>query len=172
MLESQIDQQERRETLRNDLKVRQEQEERRGVFAPNQSLPRQSSTLHQHAIADADTPRGRFSAVAAATVIGSTPTPATAYPAASAHQRDPVPAEPSLGYAIDAMPDLEPSALSSCSAEQPGPTSVDAPSPLAGQRTDVGPFSDQGDPTPGSAFPSGPARMARDVGSPHTFRRF
>jgi hypothetical protein len=53
MLESQIDQQERRETLRNDLTVRQEQEERRRVFAQDQSLPNPSSTFHQHALAKA-----------------------------------------------------------------------------------------------------------------------
>ena len=134
MLSRQEEERERRAVLQNDQLV---QAERRRVFAPN--LPRQSSTLHQHAIADADTPRGRFSAVSAAYVVGSTPTPATAYPAASAH---PVPDEPPLGYRIDAMPDLEPSALSSCSAEQTGPTSVDAPSPLAGQRG-VGSFSSE-----------------------------
>jgi hypothetical protein len=39
VLERQIDQAERRETLRNDLKVRQQQEERPRVFAEDQSLP-------------------------------------------------------------------------------------------------------------------------------------
>jgi len=61
MLESQISQHERRETLRNDLKVRQQQEESRRVFA-DQSLPNQASTLHVFAEADAQTPRaGPFS---------------------------------------------------------------------------------------------------------------
>jgi hypothetical protein len=49
----------------------EEQEERRRVFAQDQSVPRQASTFHQHAQADADTPRGRFSAVSAAYVVGS-----------------------------------------------------------------------------------------------------
>jgi hypothetical protein len=53
MLESQIDQAERRATLRNDLKVRQQQEERRGTFAPDQSLPRQATTMYAFAQRDA-----------------------------------------------------------------------------------------------------------------------
>jgi len=53
MLESQIDQAEHRATLRNDLKVRQQQEERRGTFAPDQSLPRQATTMYAFAQRDA-----------------------------------------------------------------------------------------------------------------------
>jgi len=63
MLEKQRDQIERRETLRNDLLVRRQQEPR--VFAENQSQPREASTLHQHAQAQANEIGGRFSAVAA-----------------------------------------------------------------------------------------------------------
>jgi hypothetical protein len=100
MLESQIDQEERRRTLQNDVRVREhqrEQAERRSVFAPDQSLPNPASTFHQHALADAETPRGRFTQVETATVIGSKPEAASAYPAAAAHQHDPVPKERTLG---------------------------------------------------------------------------
>jgi len=112
MLESQIDQHERRAVLRNDASVR-EQAERRRVFAQDQSVPRQASTFHQHAIADADTPRGRFSAVTTATVIGATPTPASAYPAAATHQFDPCGPEPPLSFDNPALepPTLSPSAV-------------------------------------------------------------
>jgi hypothetical protein len=168
MLSSQEDQHERRETLRNDLKVRREQEESRRTFAPDQSLPKQATTFHQHAIADADTPRGRFSAVSAAYVVGSTAVPA--YPAAAAHQFDPCGPEPPLSP--DENFAFEPSAVLMTSAEQLGepnasplrsgspisslpalevssfpspqatdPTSADVPTPLAGQRTDVGSLS-------------------------------
>jgi hypothetical protein len=93
MLSRQEEELERRETLRKDLSVR----EQGRVFAPDQSLPREASTLHQHAQADADTPRGRFSAVSAAYVVGSEPIPR--YPQASGpFQSDPVPDEPPLGF--------------------------------------------------------------------------
>jgi hypothetical protein len=115
MLESQIDQQERRETLRNDLKVRQEQEESRRVFA-DQSLPNRATTFHQFAEADAATPMGRFSAVSAAVVVGSTAIPQ--YPQASApFQCDPVPDEPPLG--LD-NPALEPGPFSPGSGDPTG----------------------------------------------------
>jgi hypothetical protein len=80
-----------------------EQAERQRVFAQDQSL--RSSTFHQHAQADADTPRGRFSAVSNACVVGSQPTVAAAYPAASSAHQTELPPEPSLGFAID---ELEP----------------------------------------------------------------
>src|SRR5262249_28765081 len=74
-----------------------EQHERRRVFAQDQSLHNQGTTFHQHAQADAETPRGRFSAVSAAHVVGSTATPQ--YPQASApFQFDPVPDEPPLSF--------------------------------------------------------------------------
>jgi hypothetical protein len=93
MLENQIDQAERRAVMRNEQRVREEQ---RRVFAPDQSEPKQATTMHQFAQADAETPRGRFSAVGAAYVVGSTAIPQ--YPAASGpFQRDPVPDEPPLG---------------------------------------------------------------------------
>jgi hypothetical protein len=105
------------------LSSQEEQEERRRVFVQDQSL--RSSTLHQHAQADAATPMGRFSAVSAAYVVGSTATPN--YPAASApFQCDPVPDEPPLG--LD-NPALEPSTLSP--VEDSAPVSeVPSPDPL------------------------------------------
>jgi len=97
MLSKQEEEQERRETLENDRLVL---EQRRG------------STLHQHGLAAAnDTAGGRFAATGAAHVVGSTPT--MQYPAAAAHQRDPVGVEPPLGIDINAMPEsLDPSAVS------------------------------------------------------------
>jgi len=119
------------------LSSQEEQAERRRVFA-DQSLPKQASTFHQHAQADADTPRGRFSAVSASYVVGTTGSPQ--YPAAAAHQRDPCGPEPPLGYRID---ELEPSFPS---VQAPDPTSEDAPSPIPlsdVQRTGVGSLSNK-----------------------------
>ena len=85
MLSRQQEEQDRIRTLRNDLSVREQQGR---VFAQDQSLPNKASTLHQHALADADTPRGRFSAVETAYVVGSKADVAASYPAAAAHQFD------------------------------------------------------------------------------------
>jgi len=86
----------------------EEQAERRLVQRNDQRAREQA----QHgttfkAFADADTHiPGRFEAVSAAHVVGSTETPK--YPAASTpFQRDPVGIEPPTGYDINAMPDLE-----------------------------------------------------------------
>jgi hypothetical protein len=117
MLESQIDQHERKQVLRNDLKVRQQQE--------------QSGTYLSQTHSDLG---GRFSVVDAQTVVGADPIPA--YPAAAAHQRDPVGQEPALGYRID---ELEPSFPS---VQAPDPTSADAHSGDV-QRTGVGPSSNK-----------------------------
>ena len=130
MLSRQQEEQDRIRTLRNDLSVREQQGR---VFAQDQSLPNKASTLHQHALADADTPRGRFSAVETAYVVGSKADVAASYPAAAAHQHDPCGPEPPTGYRIDAMLDDEPSTVSSASfssVETLGdPTSAgDAPS--------------------------------------------
>jgi hypothetical protein len=122
MLERQIDQWERRAVMRNEQRVREEQGR---VFAPDQSLPRQATTMHAFAQADAQTPRGRFSAVEAQTVVGADPLPN--YPPAAAHQHDPCGQEPPLGYAID---ELEPSFPSVQVPDGP----ADAPSTPLGQR--------------------------------------
>ena len=146
MLSSQEEMEDRRRVLHNDRKVRE------------------GGTFHAFAEADAATPRGRFSDVNAAYVVGSKPGIASAYPAASAAHQTELPPEPALGYRIN---DLEPSAdLLSSPAEQPGPTSDD-PSPLG---RDVGSLSQSGDPA-GVHFPSPPGTRVRDAGSPPTFRR-
>jgi hypothetical protein len=67
----------------------------------------QGGTYHQHALADAATPRGRYDQINAVNPIGSNANIAGAYPAAAAHHRDPCGPEPPLGYAIDAMPSDE-----------------------------------------------------------------
>jgi len=75
MLQSQEEQEERRATLDNDRRVREQQG---GTYLS-----------HTHN----DLAGGRFAAVGAQTIVGQSPNP---YPAASAHQRDPVPDEPPL----------------------------------------------------------------------------
>jgi hypothetical protein len=130
VLSRQEEDRERRETLRNDLKVRQQQEERRGTFA-DQSLPNQASTFLQFAQADAATPRGMYSQVTAVTVVGATAV--TNYPAAAPHQRDPVPDEPPLPP--DSNPALEPLALPLAQAPEPTPALVGSLSQNAGDPT-------------------------------------
>jgi hypothetical protein len=95
MLSRQEEELERRATLENDLKVL---EQRRG------------STFHQHAQAQADeVNQGRFRSIGVPNVIGATAGVASQYPAAGAHQADPVGPEPSLGHDVNQMP--EPSTI-------------------------------------------------------------
>ena len=141
-----------------------EQRERQRVFAQDQSL--RGSTFHQHALADANTPQGRFSAHAAATVIGSKARIASAYPAASAAHQTELPPEPPTGYAIDAMPDLEVTSLAS-SPQAPDPTS-DAPLTPLGR--DVGSFSQSGGLT--SEVLTHHISQPPRVGSPVRHRRY
>lgn len=105
MLENQIDQHERRAVMRNEQRVREEQQR---VFAQDQSLPCQATTMHTFAQADAQTPRGRFTQVDAATVVGANPI--IDYPAGPAWCADPGSqcVEPPLG--LD-NPALEPSTV-------------------------------------------------------------
>jgi hypothetical protein len=145
------------------LSSQEEQAERRRVFAQDQSIPRQATTMHAHAIADAAMPRGRFSAVEATYVVGSTATPQ--YPQASTpFQRDPVPDEPPLSAHDN--PGLEPSTdFSSVSSpvEQTGDPAD--PSARAGP-----PLSHSGDMTADGKQ----SRSQSDgyVRSPVPFRRF
>jgi hypothetical protein len=89
MREDQWDQAERRETLKNDLKV----------------LRERGGTYHQHGVAQAgELSGGRFAATGVPTVTGTTPVPN--YPAAGAHQGDPVGTEPPLGYSVAICPGL------------------------------------------------------------------
>ena len=87
MLESQREQEERRRTLENDRRVR---EQRGSAYIDYYTLEA----------------GGRFAQVAQATVIGSKATVAAAYPAASAAHQIQLPDEPPL--ALD-NPALEPS---------------------------------------------------------------
>jgi hypothetical protein len=169
MLESQIDQAERRATLRNDLKVQQQQEERRRTFAQDQSVPNPGSTFHAHAIAEAAMPRGRFSAVENATVVGANPV--IDYPAGPAWSADPGAqcVEPPLG--LD-NPALEVASLVSTPQATGDPT--DPATPLAVERVGS-PLSQSDDPTTeGSAPPSAsPRTQPGGVGSsPVPYRRY
>jgi hypothetical protein len=128
VLENQIDQAERRATLRNDLKIR-EQQQAMHTYAPNQSLPRQAATMHQFALAEAATPRGRYSDVDATYVVGSKPDISGAYHAASAHQRDPCGQEPALGYRVDDLNPSDPVEVSSLPQQQTGEPTERTPSP-------------------------------------------
>jgi hypothetical protein len=144
------------------LSSQEEQAERRRVFAQDQSVQRQATTMHQFAQADAQTPRGRFSQIDAAYVVGSTALPQ--YPQASTpFQRDPVPDEPPLSAHDN--PALEVASIVS-TPQAPDPTSDD-PSPLG---RDVGSLSQSGDPAPEVLAQriSQPQR----VGSPVPYRRF
>jgi hypothetical protein len=90
----------------------------------------QGSTFHQYdAVAEASIETGRFSQINAAHVIGSSPNPSSQYPAAAAHQHDPVPPEPPTGYDVNEMPPLEPSTDSSSLAavEETGGAPSSAP---------------------------------------------
>jgi hypothetical protein len=171
MLSRQEEMRERHETLQNDLSVQRQQqrerEERRGTFAPDQSLPNQGTTFHQHALADAETPRGRFTAHERSTVVGAQPT--IDYPAASPHQADPCGPERPLGYRIDALsddPGLPP-------AQGVGPA-PDAPSSLssplvvergAGLSSELGPTHVSAQATDPTSTPTAPPVAERDVGS-------
>ena len=165
MLSRQEEDRERREVLRNDQRIREAREQSPRVFA-DQSKPNQASTLHQHAVADADTPRGRFSAISAAYVVGSKADIACAYPAASAHQHDPCGPEPPLGYRID---ELEPSVLAEAQATD-GP--ADAPSTPLGQRAGPSLSHEPGELGRGVSQPTSAFDPERVPGSPHPFRRF
>ena len=147
MLENQIDQHERRETLRNDLRVKQQE---------------QAGTFMSHTHSEMG---GRFSGVGAQTIVGAEPIPN--YPAAAPHQHDPCGPEKPLGYAIDAMPELGPD--TSLGSGQGG---ADAPLAVSPDVEPAPPLSQNDDPAgtnPGH-FPPRPARRLRGPGR-HPFRR-
>jgi hypothetical protein len=125
--EHQHEQRERIETMRNDADVRRQQ---------------QSNTMHGRAVAEASIETGRFTAVNAAHVTGSTTIPQ--YPQASTPWQgpDPVGDEPPLGFAIDQMP-IEPSAeVSILPVEQLAPdgaaAAADKLPPASAQPSDSG----------------------------------
>jgi hypothetical protein len=90
--------------------------------------------MHTFAQSDAETPRGRFSAVETSYVIGSKADIAGAYSAASSAHQTELPPENSLGYCIDEMPELEPSVLAE--AQETGDAVV-APSASTTSSQDV-----------------------------------
>jgi len=133
MLESQIDQEERRRTLQNDVRVR----EQTGTY-----LSHTHDDIHQ----------GRFAAIGPAQVIGSKADVASAYPAASSAHQVELPPEPPTGYCIDDMEPLEqPPALPAQG------NSGDAPSPTPLCDVAASPFS-SGD--PGDGLVSQPSKHA------------
>jgi hypothetical protein len=119
--EAQREQQERRETIVNDLKVR-------------------GTTFHAFAQAEAEEPRGRFSGVNPPHVVGTALiTKYPEQPENSPFHIDPVPSEPPLGYSID-----NPSAAPLVEATPPSPASPDDPScPSGVERRDAGPSSNE-----------------------------
>jgi len=152
------------------LSSQEEQAERRRVFAQDQSLRNQGGTFHQHALAEAETPRGRFSAVSAAYVVGSTATPQ--YPQASTpFQSDPVPDEPPLGFD---NPALEPLGLASSSApvaQGNSPNPALAPSaPLDVEQPGLG-LSKMTAQQPEASFPAS-GKRGHAAGSSRPHRRY
>jgi hypothetical protein len=74
----------------------------------------QATSFHKLAQADVDMqPHDRFHQVTAARVVGSTSSPAALYPAASAAHQTELPPEPPTGIDINALPELEPSMVTS-----------------------------------------------------------
>jgi hypothetical protein len=114
MLSKQEEEQERREVLENDRKV----------------LEQRCSTFHAHAQAQADEmSQGRFAAIGAPRVVGSTPNPAAQYPAASSAHQIELPPEQAFGYSVDDMPELEnPAAVSASVSPAAEPGGAAAPS--------------------------------------------
>jgi hypothetical protein len=110
MLSKQEEEQERREVLENDRRVREQQQ--------------QTGTFFSHGVSQAlDTAGGRYgAAMGAPNVTGATPIPK--YPAAAAHQADPVGTEPPLGFSVN---DLEPSAGLSAAEATGGAAAPSAP---------------------------------------------
>src|SRR5262249_40678451 len=92
MLTEQEEQADKRRTLLNDARVREQSNGDTGTFLS-----------HTH-IDDAG---GRFAAVNAAKIVGQSPAIAASYPAASAAHQTELPPEPSLGFSIDEMSGLE-----------------------------------------------------------------
>jgi hypothetical protein len=87
--ERELSQHEKRAVLLNDARVQQQK----------QSEP--PATLHAFSVAEADTPRGRFTSIEKATVIGVSP--ANTYPKGPDWTADPVPKTEPLNYDINAM---------------------------------------------------------------------
>jgi hypothetical protein len=124
----QEDQAEKRRVMLQDADVR-----------ANANRNGDTGTFLSHAQAQADEiNQGRFAAIGKPSVIGSTPTPATAYPAASAAHQVELPPEPPLSFENPALesPTGLPSPVDS-------PALDDAPTvfPSVEQHSSAGPSS-------------------------------
>jgi len=159
MLSRQEEEQERRETLENDRLMREQQ---------------RGSTFHQHGLSQAaELSGGRFAATGAPRVIGSTPSPASQYPAASSAHQTELPREEPLGIDINAMPELEP-AFPLALAQDPGASERDASSSAVAPADDVergsgAPSSPLGGPASKRGLSAFPAPGSR-AGPPSTKR--
>jgi hypothetical protein len=112
---------EKRDVLRNDLRVRE-----RGSTSSSGTSDTQGSTYLSHTHTDIG---GRFAAISSPHVVGTEAIPK--YPAAFLNC-DPVPQEPSLGYAIDALNPSDPEQSCSLSSQDaalatPSPSSQAPP---------------------------------------------
>jgi hypothetical protein len=110
MLTDQEEQAEKRRTLLNDARVREQSN---------------TGTYLSHTHSELG---GRFSNVGAALVVGTTPNPYPPLPENNPWRSDPVPNEPPLGYCIDAMPGFESSMATSSSSVEATGDPADAPS--------------------------------------------
>jgi hypothetical protein len=120
------------------LSRQEDQQVRLDVLRNDQRLRNQGSTFSQFAEAEAAEARGRYSAVNAASVVGSSPNVSAQYPAAADWTRDPVGPEMPLGVSINEMP--------SCGEQHELKASVPSPEPSPAQATDPGPASDNAPP--------------------------
>jgi hypothetical protein len=141
-----------------------EQEERRRVFAQDQSLPNRASTFHQFAVADADIPLGRFSAISNPQIVGQ----GASYPACSPALQTQLPPEPPLGYRIDELE--EPSTVSSSCSPVEQPDGPSAPSTASAMSSGGPSFSRSGDPA-GSPVSNPPGRSIPNVAGSLPLRR-
>jgi hypothetical protein len=118
MLSRQEEEQERRETLENDRLV---------LEAERRRILREGTTFHQFGQSQAhDEAGGRYASISPISVVGADPT--LKYPAAAAHQADPVGIEPPLGYSVDQVEPIEPSTVIPVVVEAGAPA-VEAPEP-------------------------------------------
>jgi hypothetical protein len=119
------------------LSRQEEQAERRRVFAQDQSTPNQATTMHQFAQADAQTPRGRFTAHEQSTVVGAQPT--VNYPAGPAWSADPGSQcdEPPLGLDNSEPLAVEPAGSSLSQSGDPAVVSFPSP-PVTSSDVKVG----------------------------------
>ena len=88
---------------------------------------RRASTFHAHAQAQADeVNQGRFRSIGVPNVIGSTPSPSSQYPAASAAHQTKLPPEPPLGFNNPALDDPAGVVTASADPSMAAPVSIEA----------------------------------------------